>query len=116
MREPYARLNRGTRRSGGPLALRIASYDATLHLPWIVLYIDTPSLQCVVVPRLYTKEVIRLQVPLQPPCYDFSPLAEPRFDRPKLEPASPKPNSGEATGGVCKEQGRIHRAVMTRGY
>lgn len=22
-----------------------------------------------------TKEVIRLQVPLQPPCYDFSPLA-----------------------------------------
>jgi len=24
--------------------------------------------------------VIRLQVPLQPPCYDFSPLAELRFD------------------------------------
>ena len=82
-----------------------------------MLYIDTSSLQCVV-GRLdcYTKEVIRLQVPLQPPCYDFSPLVEPRFDRPNLEPASPKPNSGEATGGVCKEQGRIHRAVMTRGY
>ena len=31
-------------------------------------------------PRRYTKEVIRLQVPLQPPCYDFSPLAEFRFD------------------------------------
>ena len=31
-------------------------------------------------PRWYTKEVIRLQVPLQPPCYDFSPLAELRFD------------------------------------
>jgi len=25
--------------------------------------------------------VIRLQVPLQPPCYDFSPLAELRFER-----------------------------------
>jgi hypothetical protein len=31
-------------------------------------------------PRWYSKEVIRLQVPLQPPCYDFSPLAELRFD------------------------------------
>jgi hypothetical protein len=30
--------------------------------------------------RWYSKEVIRLQVPLQPPCYDFSPLAELRFD------------------------------------
>jgi len=25
-------------------------------------------------------------------------------------------NSGGATGGVCKEQGRIHRAMVTRGY
>jgi len=30
--------------------------------------------------------------------------------------ASPLPHSGGATGGVCKEQGRIHRAMMTRGY
>ena len=117
MREPYARLNRGLHRTDGPLALRIQSIDWTLHLPWVSALLDT-NLFTVRgrIPRLYTKEVIRLQVPLQPPCYDFSPLAEPRFDRPKLEPASPKPNSGEATGGVCKEQGRIHRAVMTRGY
>ncbi len=55
----------------------------TLHLPWIVLYLDTSSLQCAVVhPEFVTKEVIRLQVPLQPPCYDFSPLAELRFDQP----------------------------------
>jgi hypothetical protein len=27
-----------------------------------------------------SKEVIRPQVPLRPPCYDFSPLAELRFD------------------------------------
>ena len=83
MREPYARLNRGTALRAGPLALRIESYDPTLHLPWVVLYLDTSSLQCVV-GRLgfQTKEVIRLQVPLQPPCYDFSPLAELRFDRP----------------------------------
>ena len=54
-----------------------------LHLSWIVLYIDTPSLQCVAAPlEFVTKEVIRLQVPLQPPCYDFSPLAELRFERP----------------------------------
>ena len=30
--------------------------------------------------------------------------------------ASPGPPSGGATGGVCKEQGRIHRALVTRGY
>ena len=29
---------------------------------------------------IYLKEVIRPQVPLRPPCYDFSPLAGPRFD------------------------------------
>ena len=29
---------------------------------------------------------------------------------------SPKTNFDEATGGVCKEQGRIHRAMMTRDY
>ena len=29
---------------------------------------------------------------------------------------SPKPDLGGATGGVCKERGRIHRAVMTRDY
>jgi len=36
--------------------------------------------------------------------------------RGQLDHASPKPNSGGATGGVCKEQGRIHRAMVTRGY
>ena len=42
-----------------------------------------------------SKEVIRLQVPLQPPCYDFSPLAELRFDlpnksKPRLNPTRVK--------------------------
>ena len=32
------------------------------------------------------------------------------------EPASSEPYSSALTGGVCKEQGRIHRAMMTRGY
>jgi hypothetical protein len=30
--------------------------------------------------------------------------------------ASSGPHSGALTGGVCKEQGRIHRALMTRDY
>jgi hypothetical protein len=38
-------------------------------------------------------------------------------DRPHRDDgASPGANSGAATGGVCKEQGRIHRAMMTRDY
>lgn len=31
-------------------------------------------------PGLVSKEVIRPQVPLRPPCYDFSLVADPRFD------------------------------------
>ena len=66
------------------------------------------------------REVIQPQVPLRLPCYDFSPLGREGFDpTPQVSPgdrASPLPPSGGATGGVCKEQGRIHRAMMTRGY
>jgi len=46
---------------------------------------------------------------LLPPC-----LTQARQDQ--RGHASPKPDSDGATGGVCKEQGRIHRAMMTRGY
>jgi hypothetical protein len=81
LREPYARLNRGTTEQMARWPFTSCLNDGMLHLPWIVLYIDTSSLQCVtVLPEFITKEVIRLQVPLQPPCYDFSPLAELRFD------------------------------------
>ncbi len=48
------------------------------------------------------------------PCYDLSPLAKPRFD--PLMGASSGPHSGALTGGVCKEQGRIHRALLKRDY
>ena len=65
---------------------------------------------------LVAKEVIRPQVPLRPPCYDFSLLVYLRFDTTKIDRASPEANSDGATGGVCKEQGRIHRAMMTRDY
>ena len=59
-------------------------------------------------------EVIQPQIPLRLPCYDLSPLAKPRFDR--GDRASSGPHSGALTGGVCKEQGRIHRALVTRDY
>ena len=42
--------------------------------------------------RLYkTKEVIRPQVPLRPPCYDFSLLAELAFDNTKKAPPRVNP-------------------------
>ncbi len=61
-------------------------------------------------------EVIHLQVPLQIPCYDLVPLAEPKFERPSDESPSLRPNSDDLTGGVCKEQGHIHRGMLTRDY
>jgi hypothetical protein len=63
-----------------------------------------------------SKEVIRPQVPLRPPCYAFSLLAKLGFVTANHDRASPVPHSDGATGGVCKEQGRIHRAMMTRDY
>lgn len=59
-------------------------------------------------------EVIQPQIPLRLPCYDLIPLAEPRFDHRTV--ASSGPHSGDLTGGVCKEQGRIHRALLRRDY
>lgn len=40
-----------------------------------------------------SKEVIRPQVPLRPPCYDFSPVAELRFDSANKTPPRPSPTS-----------------------
>ena len=65
-------------------------------------------------PQSRSVEVIQPQIPLRLPCYDLSPLAEPRFDL-GIE-ASSGPHSGALTGGVCKEQGRIHRALLKRDY
>src|SRR3989338_6472799 len=61
------------------------------------------------------KEVIQPQVPLRLPCDDLTLLAELRFDFIENE-ASSKPCSGGLTGGVCKEQGHIHRATLTPAY
>ena len=65
-------------------------------------------------PQSRSVEVIQPQIPLRLPCYDLSPLAKPRFD-PGIG-ASSGPHSGALTGGVCKEQGRIHRAFLRRDY
>ena len=66
--------------------------------------------------RARRREVIQPQVPLRLPCYDFSPLEGEGFDPLPRERASPLPLSGGATGSVYKGQGRIHRAMVTRGY
>ncbi len=42
---------------------------------------------------IFSKEVIRPQVPLRPPCYDFSPVAELRFDSANKTPPRPSPTS-----------------------
>ncbi len=61
------------------------------------------------------KEVIQPQVPLRLPCDDLTLLAELRFELIKNK-VSPKPYSGGLTGGVCKEQGHIHRNMLNTDY
>ena len=94
LREPYARLHHGgaverARNFLGapqpvlvPLALRMSFSMTRCILLALALLHSIYSFAVLEYPcsRRYTKEVIRLQVPLQPPCYDFSPLAELRFD------------------------------------
>ena len=46
---------------------------------------------------------------LNPPC-------KAQIRTPPKEALSFRPYSGGLTGGVCKEQGRIHRAIVTRDY
>ena len=48
------------------------------------------------------------------PCYDFTPIIEPTFDRALLSVrlrASGVPDSHGVTGGVYKARERIHRAM-----
>ena len=46
----------------------------------------------------------------------LNPPHEPQVRPPQNGKASPRARSGGLTGGVCKEQGRIHRAIMTHDY
>src|SRR5574344_2690765 len=62
------------------------------------------------------KEVIQPQVPLRLPCYDVALLKKTRFEYNQKITSSSKPFLGGVTGGVCKEQGRIHRAIVIRDY
>ncbi len=60
--------------------------------------------------------MIQPQVPLRLPCYDFALLKKTRFEYNQKITTSSNPFLGGVTGGVCKEQGRIHRAIVTRDY
>ncbi len=44
------------------------------------------------------------------------PPRRPQIRRGRIDSASSVTSSGGATGGVCKERGRVHRAMLTRGY
>ena len=65
------------------------------------------------------KEVIQPQVPLQLPCYDFTPVAIQTLGGflPKVDaPTSGPNNSHGVTGGVYKARERIHRSVLISDY
>ena len=44
------------------------------------------------------------------------PTCEPQIRHHPVDSASPRTRSHGATGGVCKKQGRILRAIVRRGY
>ena len=69
--------------------------------------------------QLLRKEVIQPQVPLQLPCYDFTPIIDPTFGAclPRVSPAtSGMTNFRGVTGGVYKARERIHRSVLICDY
>ncbi len=65
------------------------------------------------------KEVIQLQLPLQLPCYDFTPVMNPTVVVVLLAvrlTTSGKTHSHGVTGGVYKTRERIHRDMLIRDY
>jgi hypothetical protein len=66
--------------------------------------------------RIKKKEVIQPQVPLRLPCDDLTHLTDLRFGHAKVCMYSSKACSVGLTGGVCKEQGHIHRSMINSDY
>ena len=60
--------------------------------------------------------MIRPQVPLRTPCYNLARLAKLRIVAIVSNCSSSKLYSAGLMVGVCKAQGLIHRAIMTRDY
>ena len=79
---------------------------------------------CFSPPELFTvthicaslKEVIRPQVPLRTPCYNLARLTKSRIETAIGCRCSSRLHSAGLMGGVCKAQGLIHRALVTRDY
>jgi len=65
--------------------------------------------------KIKNKEVIHPQVPLQIPCDDLAHLTDLRFAT-FTQRSSPETCSVGLTGGVCKEQGHIHRSMLNSDY
>ena len=60
---------------------------------FVFLVIHTYTYPLHILSGLVSKEVIRPQVPLRPPCYDFSLVADPRFDSANEAPPRQEPTS-----------------------
>ena len=60
---------------------------------FVVVVIDICTYPLHILSGLVSKEVIRPQVPLRPPCYDFSLVADPRFDSANEAPPRQEPTS-----------------------
>ena len=65
------------------------------------------------------KEVIQPHLPIRLPCYDFTPVINPTFDRALIAVrlrASGVTDSHGVTGGVYKTRERIHRSILICDY
>ena len=68
---------------------------------------------------LLRKEVIQPHLPIRLPCYDFTPVINPTFDRALIAVrlrTSGIDGSHGVTGGVYKARERIHRGMLIRDY
>ena len=63
-----------------PSSLLLCRKDCIFSFFLFVGSHDTFTHNIALLSGLNSKEVIRPQVPLRPPCYDFSLVADPRFD------------------------------------
>ena len=99
-------------------AVKVPCKAYAFRRPWVTNTEQQIKIKCLgkYLPR---KEVIQQHLPVQLPCYDFTPLTLHTFGASvhKVRPAtSGADDSGGVTGGVYKTRERIHRDVLIRDY
>ncbi len=102
---------------GSSIPSRTCALPPSHSLSFLTVSADQTELQPLL--SFLRKEVIQPHLPIQLPCYDFTPVIGPAFGSSLLSVGpltSGITNSHGVTGGVYKTRERIHRSILICDY